>query len=110
MDHDNPYRAPQDLSPPAPVSAQPLTLSGALRFVLKSAVIFAAAGAMLGVLIGIGVPHYYRQVFDAVGDPTFKPPLAGLLLGFMQGGLAGILAGLAMLALVVWSGSKTRKA
>lgn len=109
MDANNPYETPQDLSRPEPPRFEPLTLSVALLFVLKTAGIFAAIGTLLGVLLGLGLPQYYRQVFDAIGDPSFSPPVAGLMLGFMQGGLLGVFAGLVMLAIVTWSRSRARQ-
>jgi len=113
MDNDNPYKAPQEFSradpgPEAFAPYEPLTLSDALRFELKTAALFAVVGGVLGLAIGIIMPNYYREVFNAFGDPDFKPSLAGMLLGFMQGGLLGVFAGIALLTIVVWSRRRRR--
>jgi hypothetical protein len=101
MGASNPYQPPEQEAGVSQADS-PLTLASALMFVLKTAAILAVVGAALGLLIGLGVPQYYRMVLGVGDDPDFYPAVAGILLGFMQGGMLGIFAGLVLVGIVGW--------
>ncbi|HEX5104098.1 MAG TPA: hypothetical protein VFV87_09825, partial [Pirellulaceae bacterium] len=78
MDTVNPYAVtPGEPAPPAIVPVAGLTVRQGIITVIGTAAAFAAIGALLGTLLGLFVPSYYRTVFDAENTPGFEPAQVG---------------------------------
>jgi len=61
---------------------------------------FAIVGMLLGAAIARFIPSYYREMFNAVDDPSFEPLSVGLGLGLTQGIFCGLVVGCAVVVSV----------
>lgn len=70
-----------------------------LAVVIACGFVFAVLGGILGLLMGLAVPDYYRAVFrnDAINAPTM-----GGVMGIGQGAAIGVLAGLVLSLILTW--------
>lgn len=100
MSEFNPYASPESRSPKALPSAPALTFLRAFSIVIASGLGFGGAGAMIGVLLGVGVPSYYRGVFAEGDNPGFDPVQVGFGLGLSQGLICGVLVGMVVVLAV----------
>lgn len=89
----NPYEFPRAIDAGSQVQP-PLTLFGATIYVMLTAGVGLLIGGLLGLLIGVAAPDYYRTVFRGVDGPDFNPVLAGTILGATQGSSAARGSGL----------------
>lgn len=71
-----------------------MTVLRAFSIVIGSAVGFAAAGGMIGALLGMWVPGYSRAVLEHAQDPDISLVELGIGLGLTQGLVGGIVIGL----------------
>jgi hypothetical protein len=94
----NPYESPRAADhASAPVAAPALTLWIATQYVMLTSGGCALLGALLGLMIAVFVPDYYRTVFR-LSDES----LGGILsLGIVLGGLQGLFAGALIGVLIV---------
>lgn len=106
----NPFTSPQAKSTPDP-SAMPATMTVRRGFVITilSALGFAIAGGLIGLLLGTVTPSYYRAVFDIPPDSSIIPVHVGLGLGFTQGLILGIFVGLTIVLIVAWHESRVSR-
>jgi hypothetical protein len=97
----NPYESPRAID--ATSQIQPtLTLFGATLYVMLTAGAGLLVGGLLGLLIGVAAPDYYRTVFRGLDGPGFNPALAGTILGATQGFFGGTGIGFVILIIYVW--------
>ena len=104
MDAQNPYipsRQPADVRlKTGPVSG--ISAARAMAIVLASGFAFAVGGAILGCLLAVVAPGYYRAVFSSGNDPGFDPFQVGLGLGLLQGlGTGLVLGAIVVLAVAI---------
>lgn len=69
---------------------------------LISGISFAICGALLGYLLGVQAPHYYRTVFRIPPDMPMNVAQVGMGLGLTQGLAAGLVVGLVIVVTVAW--------
>lgn len=97
----NPYESPRAVEPGN--QAQPtLTLFSATMYVLLTGGGGLLVGGLLGLLIGVAAPDYYRTVFRGLDGPGFNPALAGSILGATQGFFGGAGIGVVILIVYIW--------
>ena len=110
MEGVNPYRSPTQLNDTerAVPPASGLRVGEAFAIITLTSVALAAGGTLVGCLLGVLVPEYYRTVFDQRGDPTFSPIQVGVGLGFTQGLVAGIVIGCVVVLAVSVSSRRRR--
>jgi hypothetical protein len=65
-----------------------------------------ALGGIIGMLLGVCAPDYYRGVFRAHDVPGFDPLQVGLGLGVSQGIPLGLAAGAVVLIVMTWYNSR----
>ncbi len=70
-----------------------MSIGRGLPFVATCALVFGAAGAVIGLVLGNVAPGYYRAVFRNGLDPAFRPEHVGLGLGSTQGAVCGVVVG-----------------
>jgi NhaP-type Na+/H+ or K+/H+ antiporter len=104
----NPYESPR-VADAAAVGEQRLTLFGATMYVLLTSGGGLLVGGLLGLLVGLAAPDYYRTVFRSLDGPTFNPAIWGLVLGATQGMFAGAGIGLVILLIYVWYLTRSKK-
>lgn len=97
----NPYESPRATETGDQPRPQ-LTLFGATLYVLLTAGGGMLLGGLLGLLIGVVAPGYYRTVFRGLDGPDFNPALMGTILGGTQGFFGGAGIGLVILLIYVW--------
>ena len=97
---DNPYESPREAHDLPLPSARPLVWS--VCGVFGCAVLGGLLGAVVGSLLGVFWPGYYRSVISGGDSPEFDPVAVGLGLGLSQGTVAGGLAGLILAAMYYW--------
>jgi hypothetical protein len=74
-----------------------------LTTIALSAVMFGVVGGLIGWVLGLVAPQYYRIVFDAADQVDFSPQQVGFGLGLTQGLLVGALVGcVAVLAAAIY--------
>lgn len=78
-----------------------MTIQRAFTIIVASGVVLAILGALLGGIIGILFPTYYRAVFNGHYE-SFKPAEIGAVLGLTQEVVAGLVVGsIATLAVAI---------
>jgi hypothetical protein len=97
----NPYESPRAVDSGRPAQ-QPLTLFSATMYVMLTAGAGLLIGGLLGFLIGIAAPDYYRSVFPSMNGPGFNPALMGTILGATQGFFGGAGIGVVILIVYIW--------
>ncbi len=70
-----------------------MSIGRGLAVVATCAIVFGAAGAAIGMVLGNVVPGYYRAVFRNGLDPAFRPEQVGGGLGSTQGAVCGVVVG-----------------
>lgn len=89
----NPYSAPDAESAPSSNQFGGLLWRSVLTIV-GSMILIGIIGGLLGMLLGIVAPEYYRTVFsNAAQGPAFSPVQLGLGLGATQGAGVGLVVG-----------------
>jgi hypothetical protein len=84
-----------------------MTVTKAFLVIIGSALRFGAAGALLGLLLGVESPGFFRSVYEGGHRPDFCPAQVGLGLGLSQGLVCGLVMG-AVVVLAV-AGRRPRK-
>ena len=100
----NPYASPRQ----HPVNRS-LSVTKGFAIVIASIVAFGVAGAVLGYMVGVFAPGYYRSVVAGGDAPGFSPTQVGFGLGLIQGCLCGAVVGCVVVLAVAWSQAKARK-
>ena len=83
-----------------------MTILRGFIITITSGVAFAIVGGVLGNLIGLYLPDYYRIVFDLPPDSDINPVQAGVGLGATQGLSAGLVVGLVIVVATAWYQSR----
>lgn len=78
----------------------------AFATIIASAIGFGLAGGLVGYLLGVVAPGYYRAVFRNGGEAYFDPPSVGLGLGVTQGLTVGLIVGALVVLAVAWYRSR----
>ncbi|RYF45655.1 MAG: hypothetical protein EOO38_15625, partial [Cytophagaceae bacterium] len=73
-----------------------MTIKKGILTVAASTLLFTPLGALIGWLLGVYVPGYYRGLYLEGNSPEFDPVQMGLGLGMTQGLIGGIVVGLAI--------------
>ncbi len=79
-----------------------MTARKALATVLVWTLAFACLGMLLGAMLGLTVPQYYRSVFPNGDLPNFNPLQVGIGLGAAQGSILGAVLSVVVLVLLAW--------
>jgi len=66
-------------------------------------------GALLGLMIAVFVPDYYRTVLRLANDSPAGIIGVGIVLGATQGLVTGIGVGIAIIAIYAWYLTRRRK-
>jgi hypothetical protein len=99
-DTGNPYAAPRHASEGRVVVVhQGLSLLRGFGIVCVSGVAGMVLGALVGLLLGVFAPDYYREVFSTNANPIEM----GLVLGTLQGGGIGFGVGCVVILAVAIS-------
>lgn len=72
---------------------------------IASSMAFSGLGALLGYLLAVILPDYYRTVFHIPPEIPIDPVQVGLGLGITQGFAAGLIVGLVIVVTVAWFNS-----
>lgn len=83
-----------------------MSILRAFGIIVASGAGFGIAGCLLGYLLGVGAPGYYRSVFRNGNDPHFDPVATGIGLGLTQGLTAGLVVGAVVVVAVAWYRSR----
>lgn len=86
-----------------------MTVLRAFAIIIASGVFFSLAGGLLGLLLGMAVPGYYRAVFRHGNEPLFNPVEVGAGLGATQGLPGGVIVGVLVVFAVAWYNSRQRQ-
>ena len=98
----NPYESPRVADAQARFDPHRLTLFAATMYVLLTGAGGCLLGGLLGALLGLLAPDYYRSVFPGLDGPTFNPVAMGLVLGATQGLGGGLVVGFIILLAYIW--------
>jgi hypothetical protein len=79
-----------------------MTIIKGFAIIIGSAIFFAIAGGVIGYLLAVVIPQYYRDVFRAGQNPNFDPVAVGLGLGITEGAIAGLFVGAIVVVAVTW--------
>lgn len=79
-----------------------MTVVKGFLIILLSAAAFGLGGGLIGYILGVWTPSYYRGVFISGREPWFDPVAVGLGLGVSQGLMCGVVAGVAVVLAVAW--------
>jgi hypothetical protein len=74
----------------------------AFAVVALCATVFAGGGTLVGYLVGLFAPGYYRAVLSGGGQPDFNPIDVGIGLGCSQGLMLGVVVGAVVAVVVAW--------
>ena len=83
-----------------------MTVARGFLITITSCLGFAGCGALVGYILGVMAPDYYRTVFAVPPGAHFNPVQVGLGLGLIQGAIAGLLVGVVIVVTVAWSHSR----
>ena len=86
-----------------------MTVLRAFAIIAASGASCAFLGGLLGFLLGIAVPEYYRTVFGRGNAPGFDPVAVGVGLGTTQGLVGGLVIGVLVVFVVAWYNSRQRR-
>ena len=80
-----------------------MTIARGFLITITSCLGFAGCGALVGYMLGVMAPDYYRTVFAIPPHAHVNPVQVGLGLGLIQGAIAGLLVGMVIVVTVAWS-------
>jgi hypothetical protein len=83
-----------------------MTVARGFLIIALSGIAFATGGGLIGYLLGVFAPAYYRGVFGNGRQPWFDPVEVGLGLGITQGAICGVIAGAVVVLAVAWYNSR----
>lgn len=86
-----------------------MTTVRAFVIIAASTVVCTAGGGLLGYVVGVAAPGYYRAVFHGGDAPGFVPAEVGLGLGVAQGAAAGLIVGIVVVLAVAWYASRASR-
>jgi hypothetical protein len=86
-----------------------MTTLRAFVIIGASTVVCTVGGGLLGYVVGVAAPGYYRAVFRGGDAPGFVPAEVGLGLGVTQGAAAGLIVGIVAVLAVAWYGSRAAR-
>ncbi|QDU31589.1 hypothetical protein ETAA8_67490 [Anatilimnocola aggregata] len=105
MNANNPYESPRATEEAAPsTTTKPeLTLWIATQYVLLTSGGGMVLGALVGLMIAVFVPDYYRSVISRLSAASPEMILrVAMVMGATQGLVVGGLFGLAIVAIYAW--------
>ncbi|QDU56018.1 hypothetical protein [Aeoliella mucimassa] len=97
----NPYQSPE-----SPAVARSLSMWRSFAIVVMSGVGFGLAGSLLGLMIALLAPDYYRMVFHISNNSGTSLLQLGMGLGLTQGVGCGIAVGVALVFANAWYRSR----
>jgi hypothetical protein len=77
-----------------------MTVQRGFLITITSGLAFAVGGALVGYLLGVLAPDYYRTVFGVPPEAPYDPVQVGVGLGLTQGATAGLLVGVVIVVSV----------
>ncbi len=84
-----------------------MTVFRGFAIVMASGIGFATGGGLLGYLLALVLPSYYRNVFRGGQSNLFDPVQVGIGLGISQGFIAGLVVGAVVVLAVAIAASKS---
>ncbi len=85
-----------------------MTVQRGFLITIISSLGFGVCGALVGYLLAVGAPDYYRTVFHVAPDVIFNPVHVGIGLGLTEGSMAGLLVGVVIVVTVAWYDSRVQ--
>lgn len=85
----NPYQPPAEQQLNQALGADRM-IAGGFKTIITSSVVFGAIGTMIGWLLSVIAPAYYRHMFEASDSDLWQ---IGVGLGLTQGLIAGLVVG-----------------
>jgi hypothetical protein len=83
-----------------------MTVAKGFPIVVFSGIAFAAGGGLIGYVLAVLAPGYYRGVSSSGREPWFDPVAVGLGLGISQGLICGVIVGAIVVLAVAWYNSR----
>lgn len=106
-DSKNPYEAPTPASQQLAQALGTRMLYRSLGLIVAATCLFGAGGALVGWLLALLTPDYYRAVFELdPGSPVWQ---IGVGLGLAQGLVAGVVVGCCVVLATAIYRSRIRK-
>ena len=104
---ENPYDSPalpaeDDHSHESPAKHPGFGLEQFTKFVVVMTAVGAIVGTLIGLLLEVFAPDYYRAVFASGNQANFNPIAIGIGLGVTQGALMGLVADLVLVVSYCW--------
>ncbi len=87
-----------------------MTILRGFLLTLTSSIAFGGLGALLGYLLAVILPDYYRTLFRIPPEIPIDPVQVGLGLGITQGFAAGLIVGLVIVVTVAWYNARVADA
>ena len=78
---------------------------GSLKLIIFSTIFFGAVGGLIGWLLSLLTPGYYRAAYDADKSDIWQ---IGVGLGLTQGFIAGIVVGCVVVLASAWYRSRIK--
>lgn len=100
----NPYNAPADEKLNQALGNNQL-IFGSLKLIVISGLMFGAFGALIGWVLAVLTPGYYRSVFNADNSDIWQ---IGVGLGLTQGLFAGLVVGCVVVLAAAWYRSRVK--
>ena len=85
----NPYQAPAEQQLNQALGSDRM-IAGGFKTIIMSSVVFGAIGTMIGWMLSVIAPAYYRHMFEANDSDLWQ---IGVGLGLTQGLIAGLVVG-----------------
>lgn len=86
-----------------------MTVFRGFAIIVASGFGFAAGGGVIGYLLALVVPSYYRNVFRDGHSDLFDPVQVGIGLGVSQGLIVGLVVGAVVVLAVALAGSRLHR-
>ncbi len=83
-----------------------MTVAKGFSIIILSSLAFALGGTLIGYILAVTIPGYYRAVYRSGDEPWFDPLQVGVGLGATQGLICGLVVGAAVVLAVAWYNSR----
>lgn len=83
-----------------------MTVARGFLIIILTGFLFAFGGGLIGYVLAMTLPGYYRGVFSSGREPWFDPMEVGIGLGVTQGLICGLIVGAVVVLAVAWYNSR----